>query len=141
VLQYLADRVPDKHLAPAGGLARSYLHQWLCFIGTELHRNLAMLLDRSAALEVRAYALAKVTPRLDHVAAHLADRPFLLGEFSVADGYLLAVLNWTSVIPEIELTRWPALTAFTARMLDRPSVKRAFHEERDLYVAELKRTA
>lgn len=141
VLQYLADRVPDKHLAPPAGLARSFLHEWLCFIGTELHKTLAPLLVKTTPPDVRAYMLAKVPPRLDHVASQLADRAYLLGEFSVADGYLFAVLNWTTVIPQIDLATWPAVTAFMARMLERPAVKRAFHEERDLYVAELKRTA
>jgi glutathione S-transferase len=141
VLQYLADRAPDKHLAPPGGLARSYLQQWLCFIGTELHKTLAPLLDKATPPEVRAYMLAKVPSRLDHVANHLANRTYLLDELSVADGYLFAVLNWTNVIPQIELATWPALTSFMARMLDRPSVARAFHDERDLYLAELKRTA
>src|SRR5215471_21209049 len=30
VLQYLADRFPEAALAPANGMARSRLHQWLC---------------------------------------------------------------------------------------------------------------
>lgn len=140
VLQYLADRVPEKHLAPAGGLARSYLHQWLCFIGTELHKGLVPLMDKKAPDEVKAYARGKVEPKLAHVDAHLASHPFLLDDFSIADGYLFAVLNWLQVTP-LKLADYPHLAAFHARMLERPAVERAFGEERGLYLAELQRSA
>ena len=40
IVQYLADQVPDKNLAPANGtLARYHLQSWLTFIGTEVHKN------------------------------------------------------------------------------------------------------
>jgi glutathione S-transferase len=84
VLQYIADRVPDRRLAP-NGFARSQLHQWLCFIGTELHKGFAPLLKKTPA-EVKTYALDKLLPKLAYVDHHLARRPTLLEEFSVADG-------------------------------------------------------
>lgn len=121
VLQYLADAPADRQL-----------QQWLSFIGSELHRSLAMLLDKHAPPEVHGYALDKVRPRLAHVDHHLAERSFLLGDYSVADGYLFAVLNWISVIPALTLP--PNLAAFHARMLARPAVARAFAEERALYL-------
>jgi glutathione S-transferase len=137
VLQYIADRVPDRRLAP-NGFARSQLHQWLCFIGTELHKGFVPLLDKKAPAEVKTYALGKLLPKLAYVDQHLARRPTLLEEFSVADGYLFAVLNWT-IVTSIKLADYPALAAFHARMLERPAVKRAFEEERQLYLTELKR--
>lgn len=40
ILQYLADRVPEKKLVPADGTLERYrLQSWLTFIGTELHRS------------------------------------------------------------------------------------------------------
>lgn len=40
IVQYLADQVPDKQLAPANGtLARYQLQSWLTFIGTEVHKS------------------------------------------------------------------------------------------------------
>ncbi len=137
VLQYIADR---GGLEPATGMPRSFLQQWLCFIGTELHKGFVPLLDKKAGAEVKAYAIEKLRPRLAHVDAHLAKQPFLLDRFTVADGYLFAVLNWTQVTP-IKLAEYPALAAFHARMLERPAVQRAFEEERALYVAELKRAS
>src|SRR5258708_703646 len=38
ILQYVAERFPAAKLAPAPGLERSRLQQWLGFIGTELHK-------------------------------------------------------------------------------------------------------
>jgi glutathione S-transferase len=124
VLQYLA-RTPGTPL----------LHQWLCFIGTELHKGFVPVMDKTAPPEVKAYALERLRPRLAHAAAHLANRRWLLDDYSVADGYLFAVLNWTQVTP-IRLAEYPELAAFHARMLERPAVKRAFEEERTLYLAE-----
>jgi glutathione S-transferase len=111
------------------------LQQWLCFIGTELHKGFVPLLDKTAPAEVKAYALEKVRPRLAHAATHLANRRWLLDDYSVADGYLFAVLNWTQVTT-IRLAEYPELAAYHARMLERPAVKRAFDEERALYLAE-----
>jgi glutathione S-transferase len=134
VLQFIADRVPEKHLAPKDGLARSYLHQWLSFIGTELHKGFAPLLHKTSPPEVKAYALGKLLPKLAYVDQHLTNRATLLDDYSVADGYLFAILNWTTVTG-IKLADYPALAAFHARMLGRPAVKRAFEEERQLYFA------
>jgi glutathione S-transferase len=122
-----------QYLAPAAG--GPFLHQWLCFIGTELHKGFVSVMDKTAPPDVKAYALERLRPKLAHAAAHLAHRTWLLDDYSVADGYLFAVLNWTIVTP-IKLTEYPALAAFHARMLERPAVKRAFDEERALYLAE-----
>ena len=40
VLQYIADRFPEAGIATEPGLERTRLHQWLCFVGTELHKGL-----------------------------------------------------------------------------------------------------
>lgn len=136
VLQYVAERSPA--LATAGP-ERSRLQQWLCFIGTELHKGLFVpLLDDEAPEGARAYAQAKGAERLDYLAQHLAGREFLLDRFSVADAYLVTVLGWSVVTP-IDLKNWPALAAYVQRLRLRPSVARAFAEERGLYAAELAR--
>ena len=138
ILQYLADLAPDRALAPRDELGRAQLRQWLSFIAAELHEGFVPLLDKTAVPEVKAWSHKRLQPRLGYVANHLADRPYLLGDYSVADPYLFAILNWTQVTP-IQLATWPALAAFMSRMHERPAVQRAFREERDLYVAELGR--
>ena len=63
----------------------------------------------------------------------------MLDEFSVADAYLVTVLNWTQVIPEIEMARHPAIAAYLDRMRKRPSVAKAMAEEVPMYRAEMAR--
>lgn len=139
VLQYVARRFSEAKLAPTEGLPYARLQQWLCYIGTELHRGLfAPLLDRHAPSVAKAYTLEKARSRLGYVANHLTGREYLLDRFSVADAYLVTVLNWTLAVP-IALTDWPALAAYTARLRERSSVAKALREEQQLYAAELAR--
>jgi glutathione S-transferase len=140
ILQHVAERFPDANISAKPGIERSRLHQWLCFIGTELHKSLfTPLLDPKAPAEVKAYTLQKNLSRLDHVNTHLQGREFLLDHFSVADAYLTTVLNWTQAIPAIDLAKWPAIKAYFDRNRQRPSVVKAMTEEFTLYKAELAR--
>ncbi len=140
ILQYVADRFPESAIAAGTGLDRSRLHQWLCFIGTELHKGLfVILLDRKAPAEVHAYTLKKGLSRLDYLNSHLEGREFLLDRFSVADAYLGTVLNWSMATPQIDLKKWPAVSAYLAHFKTRPSVAKALAEEFELYKAEIAR--
>lgn len=139
ILQYIADRFPMADLAPAGGMARSRLQQWLCFIGTELHKALFVpLLDKTMPENAKAYIQAKGDAALDYLNAYLAGRDYLLDRFTVADGYLVTVLNWSRATP-VDLAKWPAVVAYHKRLKERPSVARALSEELALYAAEQKR--
>lgn len=140
ILQYVADRFPDAGIGSGVGIERSRLQQWLCFIGTELHKGLfATLLDRKAPADVHAYTLKKGLSRLDYLNNYLEGREFLLDHFSVADAYLGTILNWTMATPQIDLTKWPAINDYLARFKTRPSVMKALAEEFELYKAEIAR--
>ncbi len=140
ILQYVADRLPQAGLGASPGLERSRLQQWLCFIGTELHKALFVpLLDKKAGPDVKAYVLEKNLSRLDYLENYLKGREFLLDHFSVADAYLVTVINWTMATPPVELAKWPVLKAYYERLRARPSVARAIAEEFELYKAELAR--
>ena len=140
ILQYVAERLPRAGLGAADGLERSRLQQWLCFIGTELHKSLFVpLLDRKAGPEVKAYVLEKNLSRLDYLENYLESRDYLLDHFSVADAYLVTVINWTMATPPVELAKWPTLKAYYERLRARPSVAKAIAEEFELYKAELVR--
>jgi glutathione S-transferase len=135
ILQYIADRFPQAGAGP--GMERSRLHQWLCFIGTELHKGLfAPMLDKKAPAEVKSYILGKGLSRLDFLENYLKGREFLLDHFSVADAYLVTVINWTMATPPIELAKWPAVKAYYERLRTRPSIARAIAEEFELFKAE-----
>jgi glutathione S-transferase len=140
ILQYVADRFPDAGIAAGEGFERSRLQQWLCFIGTELHKGLFIpLLAKTAPAEMKTYTLEKNLSRLDYLNTYLKGREFLLDHFSVADAYLVTVINWTMATPPIELAKWPEIKAYHDRMRKRPSVARAIAEEFELYKAELAR--
>ena len=140
ILQYVADRHPQSGLAPTDPAERTRLHQWLCFIGTELHKGLFVpVLDKKAPPEVKSYILARNLSRLDYLEKYLKGREFLLDHFSVADAYLVTVINWTMATPPIELSKWPAVKAYYEQLRARPSIARAIAEEFELYKAELAR--
>jgi glutathione S-transferase len=140
ILQYVADRFAAANLGTGPGFDRSRLHQWLCFIGTELHKGLFIpLLDKSAPDAMKAHVLTKNLSRLDYLERHLKDRDYLLDHFSVADAYLVTVINWTMATPPVELAKWPVVKAYHERLRTRPSIARAIAEEFELYKAELAR--
>ena len=140
ILQYVADRFPSAHIASDSALERTRLHQWLCFIGTELHKALFVpLLDRKASAEVKSYTLAKSLSRLAYLDNYLEGREFLLDHFSVADAYLATVLNWSMATPMINFDDYPNVKAYLARMRQRPTIARAMAEELELYKAEMAR--
>jgi glutathione S-transferase len=141
VLQYVADHCPGAGLAPADGPDRYRLQLWLNFVTSELHKLVfTPLLSHDSNDGARAFARAQAGPRFDHLDAHLDGRDFLLDRFTVADAYLVTVLNWTRATG-IDLTPWPALLAYYKRMHQRDSVARAFAEEMAMYQEEQARAA
>ena len=134
ILQYVADRFPNAGLSAASAEERSRLHQWLCFIGTELHKSLFVpLLDKTAPQDAKTYALTKNISRLDYLENYLKGREFLLDHFSVA------IVQLMMVTPPIELAKWPTVKAYHERLRARPSIAKAIAEEFELYKAELAR--
>lgn len=130
IVQYLADLVPAKNLAPANGtLARYKLQGWLTFIGTELHKSFSPFFNPAAPDAWKDVAKANLERRLGYTNQQLADQPFLMGaDFSVADAYLFTVLNWAKAI-KLDLAAWPNLQAFHARVAARPAVQAAMKAE------------
>jgi glutathione S-transferase len=140
-LQWVAEQFPAAGLAPPDALGRARLRQWLCFVGTEIHKGLFMpLLDANAPEDAKRYALTKGEARLRFVADALDGREYLLDRLSVADAYLFTVLNWAVVTP-VDLERFPSIKAYQRRLRQRPSFARAYTEERTLYAKELARHA
>ena len=139
ILQYVAAQFPAANLAPQDGVARARLQQWLCFIGTELHKALFVpLFDKKAPQGLAEHVLAKGESRLAYLNDYLTGRDYLLDHFTVADAYLYTVLNWSMATP-VKFDRFPAIASYFTRLQQRASIKRAFTEELALYKAELAR--
>lgn len=130
IVQYLADLVPEKKLAPANGtLARYRLQSWLTFIGTELHKSCSPFFNPASGDAWKGAAQANLERRLEYIDHELAGRAYLMGEdFSVADAYLFTVLGWMGYI-QFDLSRFPNLLAFQARVAARPAVQAALKAE------------
>jgi glutathione S-transferase len=139
ILQYIASRHPDSELAPRDEKERVQLQQWLCFIGTELHKGMFIpLFDQKAPEGTRHHTLNKYASRLKYLNGYLTGRQYLLDRFTVADAYLYTILNWT-MPTQVDLAPYPAIKSYHASLQNRPSIAKAFGEEMALYKAELAR--
>jgi glutathione S-transferase len=129
IVQYLADQVPARRLAPANGTMERYrVQEWLTFTGTDLHKNFTPLF-MAAPEEWKATVRTLLDRRLATASTLLGDKPYTVGDsFSVADAYLFTVLTWTDIV-KIDISRWPNLIAFRARIAARPTVQAAMKAE------------
>ena len=141
VLQYIADQKPTSGLAAQSGLDRYRLQQWLNFITSELHKVVFIpLLDPTVGSEGKAYAREKAEWRMAHLNSHLDGREFLLDRFTVADAYLVTVLNWARFV-NFDLAKWPAVASYFDRISKRPYVAKAMAEEMVAYQQQQARRA
>lgn len=130
IVQYIADLVPAKNLAPANGTFERYqLQEWLTFIGTELHKGFSPLFNPAMPQEAKTLAKDRLLSRLQWVDGELAGRNYLMGDnFSVADGYLFTVAGWGKHVG-VDISGMSHLGAYLARMAARPAVQAALKAE------------
>lgn len=130
ILLYLAAQRPELGLRPpSDSLADLRLQEWLCFIGTELHKNFSPFFNPNAGADWKAAAHSRLDRQLPLVDRQLATSPYLLGEqFSIADAYLYVTLSWATWI-KLDLAPYPALQAYIARIAARPAVIQARNKE------------
>ena len=130
IVQYIADQVPDKQLAPANGtLARYRLQEWLNFIGTELHKGFSPLFNPATPEEYKPMVRERRLQRLQWVDSQLAGKQYLMGDqFTVADGYLFTVTNWTQPT-KLDISGLAHLAAYRERVGARPAVQAAMKAE------------
>lgn len=131
IVQYIADQVPTKNLAPANGtLPRYRLQEWLTFIGMEIHRNYSPLFNAAMPDEAKQISRDRLANRYQFVDKELAGKDYLMGDnFSVADAYLYTVTRWAKLM-SIDLAPYPNLQAYFARVDARPAVREAVQFEK-----------
>ncbi len=130
IVQYIADQVPAKKLAPAAGtMARYRLQEWLNFITSELHKSFSPLFNPAMPEEGKAVYRTRLADRFKWVDSQLAGKNYLMGEeFSVADAYLFTVGSWGGYVG-VDTSGLPNFTAFMNRMKARPAVQEALKAE------------
>lgn len=130
ILQYIADQVPTKNLAPAAGtLPRYRLQEWLTFIGMELHRSIGVLFNPALPEEGKQVFRDRAGKRLKWLEGELAGKDYVLGQnFSVADAYLFVVTRWAKPLG-FDLAPYPNLAAHQERVGARAAVQEALKVE------------
>ena len=130
ILQYIADQVPLKMLAPQNGSLQRYrLQEWLTFIGTEIHKGFSPLFNPTTPEEYKTIAREKLLQRLQWVDSQLADKQYVMGDqFTVADGYLFTVTNWAKPT-NLDISAFTHLAAYRDRVAARPAVQEAMKAE------------
>jgi glutathione S-transferase len=129
IVQYLADQVPEKQLAPANGtLARYRLQEWLNFISTEIHKGHSPLFAPTTPEDYKPLVRQRLLSRLAWVDEQLAGKEYLLGQFSVADAYLYNTTRWGQ-FAGVDSSGLHHLMAFKQRMEARPAVQATLRAE------------
>lgn len=130
VLQYLADQKPESGLAPkAGTMERYRLMEWINFISSEIHKGFGPLFHDDTPEATQETAKEQLAKRFDYVESRLGKHAWLTADaFTIADIYLFTVTNWSN-FHNIDLSKWPKLKDFMARVADRPKVREAMKAE------------
>ena len=130
IVQYIADQVPAKKLAPANGTLERYkLQSWLNFISTELHKGFSPLFNPATSADYKPMVIDKLMSRMKWVDGQLAGKQYLMGDaFSVADPYLFTVTNWAPRVG-VDISSFANIASFRERMAARPAVQAAMKHE------------
>ncbi len=89
IVQYIADKVPDKKLAPANGTLERYkMQSWLNFVSSELHKGFSPLFNPAMPDEAKKLARERLATRFEHLDKHFAKNEYLMGrQFTAPDAY------------------------------------------------------
>jgi len=132
ICMYLADKFPEKKLAPAPGTpARGLYYQWMVYsLATAEPPVLKVFMNtvrrpeperNPAEAEAGRTEFREVAALLTRV---LDGRPFLLGEqFSAADVMVGSIVGWARGLKLVE--DYPTLKDYSRRLVERPAYKRA----------------
>lgn len=126
LLQYIADQVPEKNLAPANGTMERYrLQERLNFITSELHKGFPMFFEAYGYNDdARVVAKGHLEKKYAYLEDILSKQEFLMESgFSVADCYLYNVTRWTPAAGIDIQANYPNVYSFMERMEARSSVQ------------------
>jgi len=124
VLQYIADLVPEKGLAPPNGtFARYHLQEWLGFVGSEMHKQFGPLFHPDTPALTQERLRGRIGSRLDYL-----------------NGQLVAILRWCERF-DIDLQLYPNVDDYFLRIQNRPTVQAALGAEGLLEHKRFRRTA
>lgn len=122
VALYLADRAPEKQLAPAPGSAeRIQLIELLSFLATELHKGASPFYNPAINEAFKAALFERLEQRWAYLESALGEQSYLMGErFSVADAYAFYLMRGWQRVHQRALPE--GLRAYYDRLAQRPSI-------------------
>jgi glutathione S-transferase len=132
ICAYLADKFPEKRLAPpVGSPARAPYYQWLIYSMATLEppvlqvfSHTVMLPEAERSAAAAEEGRAKFGQIADVLTQALEGKSFLLGEqFSAADVMIGSTLIWGQMLGL--LNDYPVLGAYVGRLAGRPAFQRA----------------
>jgi glutathione S-transferase len=101
----------------------------LGYINSEIHKTYSPLFRPTTHAETRKEREEYLRKRYGLIENQLAKGPYLFGDqFTVADAYLFVVTNWSNFL-KLDLSEFPNLLAFQARVAARPAVQTAMRAE------------
>jgi glutathione S-transferase len=133
ICEYLADRFPEKRLAPPVGTpARGYHYQWIHFAMSTLEPPLITIFLHTVSKPENERIPQLVGPAREQLRAALgvlehalAGRTFLVGdELGTADVMVGSTLAWAQMLGLIDAST-PGLAAYMGRSMGRPAFQRA----------------
>lgn len=130
ISMYLGSLKPELGLMPQGSpIEQARVHEWMNYIGMELHKNFSGIFNPAATDAEKAAILPRLMKRYALVEKTLEKRPYLCGEtFTVADAYLFTVTNWANLLG-IDISSLTSLQAYMAKIMARESVVAAMQVE------------
>ncbi len=132
---YLADLVPDRHLAPPVGSAeRGAYYRWISFMAP-LEQLMVAKAGGGALPDPRMVGFGSEQELLDTLEGAVKDREYLAGEhFTAADLLVAAYIGWYLQFKLLEAR--PAFVQFAARHRNRPAAQRADEIDNGLMAAK-----
>ena len=133
ICQYLADKFPDKRLAPPVGTpARGLYYQWIHYAMSQLEPpavaiflHTLMRPEAERIPKVAAEAREQLAKSLVVIEKALAGRDYILGrDFSTADVMIGSTVSWAQMMGLIGNDH-PGIAGYLARLAARPAFQRA----------------
>ena len=117
IVQYIADQVPAKKLAPPNGtMERVKLQTWLNFVTSELHKGFSPLFNPSMPDEAKKIFRERLGTRFAYLDKHLASQRlpdgqgFLGRAMPMRSWCRTGPAGWTWICPRMP-TSWPGANA------------------------------
>lgn len=129
LLQYIADQKPESNVMPRqGSLERYQCMEWLNYIATELHKGFGPLWYPGTPEAYKDKTIEGLKKQFDFIAPRIKGQYLMGNTFAAPDAYMFTILGWANH-HKIDMTPWPAITSYMARIAERPAVQKTLRDE------------